>query len=246
MKFVIQSGNMFDFIFHVKEAIRFYEWYNQLTVNVLEIPISEIEVSLSYKDDFIPIGSVEFVHKVMQVQSGNNLYNPNQINIPQELLDFCFTKRKVIRVDDFLNNSHKPYFYKTDTVVKGESGILYPNDVLKSGKWIISEVIEDIYSEWRCFVLNNQLIDVRMYSGDFKYYPEIELIQNMIQKYNKKEPYTIDVGVSDIGTFVIEVHRFYSCGLYGFNDHNILLKMLIGTYNELKEMYNKNIEYGKN
>ena len=38
--------------------------------------------------------------------------------------------------------------------------------------------------------------------------------------------YTLDVGINDKGTFVIEVHDFFSCGLYGFADVGILPSML--------------------
>lgn len=34
--------------------------------------------------------------------------------------------------------------------------------------------------------------------------------------------YTLDVGISDGKTVVIEVHDFFSCGFYGFSDHTII------------------------
>jgi hypothetical protein len=54
----------------------------------------------------------------------------------------------------------------------------------------------------------------------------VGVIKEMIADY-KSAPvaYTLDVAVcdshtfaDDIGTVVIEVHDFFSCGLYGFND----------------------------
>lgn len=45
------------------------------------------------------------------------------------------------------------------------------------------------------------------------------------------EAYTIDVGVtSDGNTVLIEVHDFFSCGLYGFDDAKNLPNMYISTH----------------
>ena len=44
--------------------------------------------------------------------------------------------------------------------------------------------------------------------------------------------YTLDVGINDNGTFVIEVHDFFSCGLYGFSNHPILPQMFGRWYTE--------------
>ena len=49
---------------------------------------------------------------------------------------------------------------------------------------------------------------------------------------NKNEAYTLDFSISkEHGTFVLEAHRFYSCGLYGFSDYQILPWMFIRTWN---------------
>lgn len=50
----------------------------------------------------------------------------------------------------------------------------------------------------------------------------------MIEEY-KEAPiaYTLDVAITDKGdTVVLEVHDFFSCGLYGFNDYRKLPYML--------------------
>jgi hypothetical protein len=56
----------------------------------------------------------------------------------------------------------------------------------------------------------------------------------MIKKY-KSAPiaYTLDVGVNDKdGTFIIEIHTFFSCGLYGFVNHAILPNMFYQCFQE--------------
>jgi hypothetical protein len=55
----------------------------------------------------------------------------------------------------------------------------------------------------------------------------------MTQAY-KSAPvaYTLDVGVNNDGTFVIECHDFFSCGLYGFAKLDILPPMFSQWYHE--------------
>jgi hypothetical protein len=68
-------------------------------------------------------------------------------------------------------------------------------------------------------VYKDKLVGLNNYSGDFTIFPDVELIEEMIKK-NHSTPvaYTLDVGINDKGTFIIEVHAFMSCGLYGFAD----------------------------
>ena len=62
----------------------------------------------------------------------------------------------------------------------------------------------------------------------------------MIKNYTTSpKAYTLDIGVNKKdGTFVIEVHNFFSCGLYGFSDHKLLPLMFISGWKELyKQRY---------
>jgi len=43
--------------------------------------------------------------------------------------------------------------------------------------------------------------------------------------------YTLDVGVVNDKTYIIEVHDFFSCGLYGFSNHQILPFMFSRWFN---------------
>jgi len=60
------------------------------------------------------------------------------------------------------------------------------------------------------------------------------LIKQMIQDYKSApKAYTLDVGINEKGTFIIECHTFFSCGLYGFTDYKLLPLMFISAWNEL-------------
>ena len=87
----------------------------------------------------------------------------------------------------------------------------------------VSEVMDDIESEWRCFIYNGELVDLKCYSGDPFKVPSKQYIDVCIKNF-KSAPiaYTLDIctrsGGHTIPAEVIEVHDFFSCGLYGFND----------------------------
>ena len=108
---------------------------------------------------------------------------------------------------------------------------------LPEGNYQMSEYMH-IESEWRVFVYNGKMVGLQNYGGDYTIFPNKAKIQKLIHYY-KSAPmaYTLDVGVNDYETFVIEVHDFFSCGLYGFADHNIYPYML---YRWFHEYLNKN------
>jgi len=55
----------------------------------------------------------------------------------------------------------------------------------------------------------------------------------MIKAYTKAPvAHTLDVAISGGETVIIEVHDFFSCGLYGFADHKILPFMFARWFQE--------------
>lgn len=70
-------------------------------------------------------------------------------------------------------------------------------DDFKNDDFLISEII-DIKSEWRGFVLNGNLLDLRCYSGEFSAFPNVNTIYDMIKDYTEApKAYTIDVAVTE-------------------------------------------------
>ena len=68
---------------------------------------------------------------------------------------------------------------------------------------------------------DGKLVGLQNYCGEFTQFPNVNAINDMIKAF-KSAPiaYTLDIGISQGKTFVIEVHDFFSCGLYGFNSIN--------------------------
>ncbi len=232
MKFLIQTIDKkvtHDFSFTLIQSADYHNW---LTKGSIKITKTEDDL----KKDYTPIGSNEFVHAYMEKYLG---CSPNPLNIPNELLDHYFSHRIVFNGTNADILGHK--FIKSNDRIKGYTSIINTDEnpfVLQSiplGNYQISEVI-DIQSEWRCFVYQNKLVGLQNYSGDFTIFPNRESIFWMIKAYEKSAPiaYTLDVGVNENGTFVIECHNFYSCGLYGFNDLKLLPFMFNRWYYEYK------------
>lgn len=207
MKFLIQTiqGEVrHDFSFTLLESIRYHKFLG-----------NDIEYILSDHPDTegcIPIGSVEFVTEYLKVYHNKT---PKPINIPEQL--FIYAGREI------LNGTEKDIietkFVKSNDKIKSFTEIC---DTAPEGRYQISDVIE-IDSEWRVFVHKGVITGLNNYSGDFCMFPDIDTIKNMVSDF-KTAPvaYTLDVGISGDRTVIIEVHDFFSCGLYGFTDHKKL------------------------
>ena len=215
-----------DFSFYLLEAIEYQNWYyNEKKYHFIFSDTIE-------KENCIPIGTVEFVLSYLNKFHG--IRNVKPINIPIELMKPVFLKRQVDIINTEktpLSIKDKPLFVKDNLKIKGFADIITDGSKLK-GDFLVSELI-DIDSEWRAFVYDKRLVGLQNYSGDFTFFPDVNLIKDMIKNYTNCPPaYTLDVGLNEKdGTFLIEIHNFFSCGLYGFNDCRILPQMFVRSFN---------------
>ena len=218
-KFVIQTINghiVHDFSFILARAI---EYKNNLDEN-FEAIFSE---EPSTDDKSVPVGSVEFVCKFLKTH-----YNliPKPLNIPDPLLEFEFTKRQVF-IGTEKDVTHD-IFFKSHDRIKGYSinePVLDPVEQCPPGRYLVSEMV-DIESEWRTFVFKDELVGLQNYIGNCTVFPDVNEIQKMIVSFDGVPiAYTLDVGAGPSGTFILEAHDFFSCGLYGFANYNILPAM---------------------
>lgn len=239
-EFLIQSRDneiIDDFAFHLKEAVKYNNWfYNEdkynyyMTDDIWEYDFTE----------YIPIGSIEFVLNFYKKYHGIDNIKP--INIPDELNNFIFLKRNVTTIRDLGDirvNPEMKVFAKSIDKFKDFTDIVKFKDLPLDKNLLISNVV-DILSEWRAFVFNGKLVDLRNYGGDFTIFPNVDTIKSMIEHYKKSpKAYTLDVAIinkSNYETALIEVHQFFSCGLYGFADYTILPQMFITTHNEILKL----------
>jgi hypothetical protein len=256
MRFLIQKIDKeirHDFSFTLLESIRYYKWLQgddaDMQVKYINCKANDgVWFFKQFHQHYVPVGSVEFVTSWFK-----RFYDhePKPINVPEELFkhpSFEFTQRRMFNgnfmdIEDLTGE----WFVKSNDKIKGIAGLydLTGDEIpVCAGNYQFSERIE-IESEWRVFVYQEKLVGLQNYAGDFTRFPNVEVINEMIKAY-KSAPvaYTLDVGVGDeiyhetFGfhlwnkTFVIEVHDFFSCGLYGFGDHKIYPYMLYRWFHE--------------
>lgn len=174
--------------------------------------------------DWIPVGSVEFVHKYLLTAYA---IVPSPLYIPDELKSYLGRHVHfycdVNFIDKLVRSSSQ--FVKTANHVKGYNDIISDVRELEGYKedyateLYHSSGVIDIESEWRVFVHRGKVLDCRNYSGDPLVFPNGWKVESMVEDF-KSAPiaYTLDVAVTSGGdTVVIETHRFYSCGTYGFS-----------------------------
>lgn len=253
MTFLIQSDNITAETGTVSELINEYNWLHegrgQIDVefcsfkSLIEKPDSQLNKS------YIPVGSIEFSEAFFRKTTGVPHFKP--ILVPQELsahthrhTAICKSKQEILNLFSewnqtvlFIKSASRRKCDYTDTYTLTDMNSL-PDDEL----YFVSEPIY-ILSEWRVFVYNGKIMDIRNYDGDFWLMPDKKTVEEMVSEYsyvgdylrgtakNGENPpaYTLDVAViekdGERKTAVVEVHNFISCGMYGFN-HPKLLQML--------------------
>jgi len=249
MKFLIQKidGEIrHDFSFALLESIRFKNWLTrnnkkeEIKVKYISTPElfepDDIYPSIMFKsihNSYVPVGSVEFVTAFLQ-----KFYDltPKPRNVPEELFEYA--GRGIYNGTEKDFPKYKKFFVKSNSGIKKFAEIVEDGNTLKPDNYQFSEFI-NIDSEWRVFVYENKLVGLQNYAGEFTKFPNIWRIDDMIITYESAPiAYTLDVGVNDEGTFVIECHDFFSCGLYGFVDHAKLPSMFNKWF---KEYLKKNL-----
>lgn len=250
-----------DMCFQMQRAKEFYDWkdpndsFSLLYSDISDIgKIKDIEeakygIYEFNPDEWCPIGTIEFVEKYLVT------YFPNcagtamrPLNVPDCFLDNKMnTGRKVINVllsdvtsNDSSNNENSPIYY-----IKDNAHIKSPLNGRKTIEqacadglidFQASSIIKDGHnaSEWRCFIHNGEVVDVKHYMGDPFAFPDMDTVINsyMYQLGDTLREGTLDVYVDpyDQETYVMECHRFFSCGLYGFDHPDILPLMYWRTF----------------
>lgn len=160
---------------------------------------------------------------------------PKALHIPEELNQYRFLGRyvsymtfKTFRGLAERNAINFPIFIKPEGYAKQfvagpvsnrENALLFYNDVPDECLIMLSEVV-DIQSEYRCYILNGELIGIKHYLSDIRQFPHVRDIDNMISSY-KSQPkaFALDVGITNRGnTILIEANDSWALGNYGLND----------------------------
>ena len=185
------------------------------------------------------IGSVEATTKFFEYIE---IKTPEYLGYPESLRKWLKRNITEITFGETEGMSY-PYFIKPSKGVKQFTGSLVENNnqrnILKTyynvsddTQLYLSDCI-DFKSEFRCFVHNGKLEGIHWYAGDFKLFPNVDDVEQMIKDFtNPPISYTLDVGVTKFGTALIEVNDFWAIGSYGF-DAKKYVKMSIDRFLEI-------------
>jgi hypothetical protein len=203
--FIIQTKDKlpaFDFGYATIKSVQYCNWLDDATTYRYKLSSNKLIPRI----DRVPVGSVQFVHDYMRAL---NLNPPSPLNVPEALIPFC------IQYDP--GRTQDAYIKSTDEIKHHKNGHVA---TVPDGLWQVYRPLDNIISEWRCFVWNNRLIDIKNYSGDVFVLPKKDFVLWCIDAMPfgsfELPAYTLDVAVTSEGDTVIEVHHMYSCGFYGF------------------------------
>lgn len=227
MKFMIEARSAFDFDIPAQdfgytaiEAALFHNWRCGAKVDsVLLCRESSISAEMLQKD-IVPVGSVEFCMRWFAAMG----VIPHPLNIPVSIQHLV--RRKIITTTT-LENTGTLYYGKDMDVIKASRNGVYREYHGKT-PMIFSELVP-AQSEWRLFVLNRMIVGIKNYAGDPLVVPDFQYCQTVADQYGKENPaFTLDVMIREDGqTDILELHDFFACGLYGFEDLPAIRQMLI-------------------
>ena len=244
MKFLLPSKiPQFDFQF---QLIASQDYWTNFKHNPLEIVYCDEYVNFeeAYKhgrfNDHCPVGSIEFCNK--------HGINTIPRNIPISLKEYAVgtvTNDITDRMLDGINKWH----VKSNSVIKHpDNGIYSIHNLPPFINYQAVEFIEDGFeSEYRVFVLDGNIVDIQNYAGDLWTLPDKYTVEKMIYQFEHTKgesvppAYTLDVGVYLNKTYIVELHDFYSCGTYNFNDHYRFPMMLWVWWNWYRRKYNYDV-----
>jgi hypothetical protein len=178
--------------------------------------------------DTLLVGGPHSVHEALK-QLG--VAAPASLDLPDSLAHY--RGRRVWTTDwgtthrEFVRGRTEPVFVKPLDDVKAFIGhVLRTKEDLNATiglsanmKLLASEVVR-FASEWRVYVLRNEVIGIAHYEGDPFRYPDPAIAKAAIRDFQREAPvaYGIDFGVTDDGrTLLVEVNDAYALGAYGLS-----------------------------
>ena len=240
MKFLVQTVNKqitYDFIFELTTCKEYFDWIGR------DFKLKKHEGlnfdDIKNPDQYVPVGSVEFVSEYLRKFYPQAEKALIPINVPEQLFPFAGrTIANITKPEDMNGFDCLVYRKSLDTIKDPNNGWWRLPEYEWCKGYQLSSSIDNILSEWRVFVFRDMILDARCYKGDCFVGPDRDTVQKMVEAY-KDAPvaYTLDVAVTSEGkTIVIECHRFFSCGLYGFCEHDKYPVMLSQEWFEMKNM----------
>lgn len=196
------------------------------------------EINLTKED--IVVGYISTVKKALEIL---NCKQPKPIDIPEELIDFTCRRSWITTLKEIRKpKENSKFFIKPLEDHKLFDGHVIDKSLLSQRetygfegtvKVLASEYVEFV-SEYRNFVLNDELVGSKHYKGDFTKAIDYNVVWRAIARY-KLAPaaYSIDFGLTANGkTLLVECNDAFSLGSYGL-DSILYAKMIKARWEEL-------------
>lgn len=175
--------------------------------DIEEVPNSKNSIVVAFIED-----TVKYFDRV-------GIKTPEPLNVPKSLIKYLgrsFTRE--IQIKDIKD---LPVFIKPSRKVKSfPSGIATTPETLRSlpqEEYAFTSEVKDFSSEYRAYIYDKKIQGLYWYQGDFRIFPNINVIDRMIEEY-KDAPagYSIDVGITSSGTtLLMECNDGWGLGNYG-------------------------------
>lgn len=170
------------------------------------------------EEDAIVVGFIGDILNISKIMGFDKL---KQIDYPEELKEYLH--RDITITTTFNLPNEYPFFIKP-TNIKSFSGrvvnefkdLIGVNDT----EVYLTKKIHNFVSEYRCFILNGEIIGVKHYKGS----PFIRVCENtlndMLYKYKTApKSYSLDIGITENGlNILVECNNGYSTGNYGLTE----------------------------
>jgi hypothetical protein len=181
------------------------------------------------------VGSVEFMKEVFSRIGLNNVRLPENSNRPYTIHKLGYVKEQAKLGEKMFI---KPIDIKSFTgfVIDEMQHTSIANLSDDTEVMVYEPFITPILSEWRCYIHNNKVVDIRNYSGNMFITPIEDYLNFILDKNKDRFPvaYTIDVGILEWGLehVIIEYNDMWSIGNYGM-ENELYLRMLRDRYFEI-------------
>jgi hypothetical protein len=151
---------------------------------------------------------------------------PENVDYPEQLQEYLGRKIWQGTIADVQRSIH-PIFVKP-VPHKLFTGFVWQNDAASRRHIVtqpdtvevwLAEPVEFI-SEYRSFILHGEILDCRLYKGDWSAAPSKKVVEEATAKMVPHAPvaFCLDWGVTADGrTLLVEMNEAYSFGLYGLN-----------------------------
>ncbi len=169
---------------------------------------------------------------------------PENVDYPDELTEFLGRNIIIGTLDELRMHPGKPMFIKP-LEHKAFSGFVWDGGKVSRSRIVTHGDETKVFmcepltfvSEFRSFILYDQVIDCRLYKGDWSKAPDRVVVESAVKKMKKSSPmaYCLDWGVTDTGkTLLVEMNEGYAFGGYGLS-HVSYAQMLSARWHEMTQ-----------